>query len=85
MVVVSVSLMIIAVLLWIVCAIGQVIIIANRKPAIKLFEPRLLFNPFFLQFGGRYLLTEKGIFWRNVSWTCCILFGVLWMVIVVIS
>jgi len=62
------------IVLWIISGVSQLLIIARRKPGIKLFQARLLFNPFLMQFGGHYYLTEAGIFWRNVSWVCTLLF-----------
>ena len=57
----------IAALSWIACFVSQLLIMVNRKPGIKLFQLRLVFNPFLIQFGGRYYLTNQGIYWRNVS------------------
>jgi hypothetical protein len=48
----------------------QFCMVANRKPDVKLFQARLLYNPFNVQFQGRYYLTERGIYWRNISWVC---------------
>lgn len=49
---------------------SQILVIKNRKPDKRLFELRLLYNPLFMQFLGRHYLTERAIFWRNVSWFC---------------
>jgi hypothetical protein len=56
--------------------IFQILMIANRKPGMALFQERLLFNPFHMQFRGSYYLTSTGIYWRNLSWICCGIFVV---------
>jgi hypothetical protein len=52
----------------ILCMIGQWAMLMNRKPGVKLFDAAILGNPLAIQFFGRRFLTERGIFWRNVSW-----------------
>jgi hypothetical protein len=59
-----------SVLAWIVAVIAQFNVIVNRNPGVKLFQARLLFIPFIMQFGGRYFLTNRGMLWRAVSWGC---------------
>ena len=54
--------------------LSQFLVIRNRNPEIKLFQLRLLYNPLIMQFRGRYYLTDRGIFWRNVSWLCFVAF-----------
>lgn len=44
--------------------------IANRKPAVKVFDQRLMYNPFNSQFYGDQHLMFKGPKWRNLSWIC---------------
>jgi hypothetical protein len=74
----------IGVVLWILCVVSQFLIIVKRKPGVGLFEPRFVFNPFFLQLGGRRYLTDNGIYWRNVSWISAILFITLCVLIPVL-
>lgn len=54
--------------LWLLCAVSQVLMIINRKPGVRLFQARFLYNPFVMQFSGRAYLTDRGLFWRNLSW-----------------
>jgi len=48
----------------------QVLMITNRKPGVKLFDQRLMYNPFNVQFYGDEYLTLAGLRWRNLSWIC---------------
>ena len=68
-------------LLWVLGIIFQVLMIANRKPGIGLFDRQLMFNPFNVQFFGDEYLTPRGMQWRNLSWFC---FGVFVAVIVLV-
>lgn len=52
----------------------QCLMISNRKPEVKLLQARLLYNPFLMQFRGKYYLTEKGIYWRNLSWVFLVIY-----------
>lgn len=52
----------------------QVLMVRNRKSEIKLFDKKILFNPFNLQLFGNKYLKEKGIYYRNKSWVCIALF-----------
>ena len=54
--------------LFLLFGVAQVLMILNRKPGVKLFQARFLFDPFTMQYRGRFYLTERGLFWRNVSW-----------------
>jgi hypothetical protein len=63
--------------LWLLCAISQVVMIFNRKPGVRLFQARLLYNPFLMQFRGRYYLTDRGLFWRNLSWASGAIFALM--------
>jgi ABC-type branched-subunit amino acid transport system permease subunit len=46
----------------------QIAMLLNRKPGVKLFDVSIFGNPFVIQYYGRRYLTERGIFWRNISW-----------------
>jgi len=48
--------------------IFQFLMVRYRKPKVKLFDSKILFNPFNVQFFGQKYLTEKGIHLRNKSW-----------------
>jgi hypothetical protein len=63
--------------LWCLGLVFQVLMIANRKPGIKLFDQRLMYNPFNVQFYGDEYLTLRGLKWRNLSWLCYGAFGVI--------
>ena len=63
--------------LWVLGLIFQVLMIANRKPGVRLFDQRLMYNPFSVQFYGDQYLTVRGLFWRNLSWICYIVFAVV--------
>jgi hypothetical protein len=56
------------------CVVCQVLMMINRKPSTKMFSARLLYNPLNMQIRGNYYLTKRGIIWRNISWTCFLLF-----------
>jgi len=71
---------VVVVLLWILAVVAQILMVANRKSGVSLFQARLLFNPLIMQFLGRQYLTEKGIFWRNVSWASVAIFLLLVLV-----
>ena len=73
-------LIIVFLLAWLFAIASQLLMVAHRKPGIKLFEARFLYNPLMMQFWGHYCLTEKGIFWRNFSWFC---FGIILICLVV--
>jgi hypothetical protein len=62
------------ILVWIICVYSQFRMLANRKPGVRLFQARVLYCPFLMQFRGQYYLTSKGIFWRNLSWGCFAVF-----------
>lgn len=66
---------------WVLGIVFQFLMMKNRKKKVKLFEHRILFNPFNLQFFGKKYLTEKGIYWRNKSW---IFFSIFVITIIVI-
>ena len=55
----------------------QFLMLANRKPGVGLFQARFLYIPFNIQFAGNYFLSEKGVFWRNLSWFCLLLIVIL--------
>lgn len=61
--------------LWFLGLIFQVLMIVNRKPDVKVFDQRLMYNPFNIQFYGDQYLTLKGLKWRNLSWICYGAFG----------
>ena len=62
--------------------ISQVLLLVNRKPGVKLFQARLLYFPFMMQFRASYYLTKKGVFWRNVSWVSYVVAWVwIWIAI----
>ncbi|MDA8098329.1 MAG: hypothetical protein M0042_01735 [Nitrospiraceae bacterium] len=65
--------------LWMLGLIFQFLMIANRKPGIKVFDQRLMYNPFNLQFYGAEYLTLTGLKWRNLSWIC---YGVFVLVLI---
>jgi hypothetical protein len=70
-------------LLFVVIILGivfQLLMIQCRKPEITLFDKKILFNPFNLQFFGQKYLSEKGIYWRNKSWLC---FGAFFITIII--
>jgi hypothetical protein len=48
--------------------VSQLMMITNRKSGVKLFDASLFGNPFAIQFYGQKYLTDRGLFWRNVSW-----------------
>jgi hypothetical protein len=56
--------------LWFLGLFFQFLMIANRKPGVKFFDQRLMYNPFNIQFYGDQYLTLKGLKWRNLSWIC---------------
>ena len=56
--------------LWALGLVFQMLMIANRKQGVKLFDQRLMYNPFNMQFYGDEYLTLKGLKWRNLSWIC---------------
>ena len=56
--------------MWLAGLLFQILMISNRKPGIKLFDERLMYNPFNLQFHGDEFLTLTGLKWRNLSWIC---------------
>jgi hypothetical protein len=57
-------------ILWFLGLFFQFLMIANRKPEVKLFDQRLMYNPFNIQFYGAEYLTLNGLKWRNLSWIC---------------
>ena len=75
----TVSIVYICIYVWFLALISQFLIIANRKPGVGLFEKRVLYNPCFLQFGGRHTLSERGRLWRNVSWASVVIFVLRWL------
>ena len=79
MVTLKLAAIVIAAILWTICFVSQFMLIFNRKPGTKLFQLRLIVNPFFMQFGGRYYLSERGIYWRNISWISAVLFAMVIM------
>jgi hypothetical protein len=56
--------------LWGLGLVFQVLMIKNRKPGVELFDQRLMYNPFNVQFYGDEYLTLRGLKWRNLSWIC---------------
>jgi len=62
--------------LFLLCGVSQILMIFNRKPGVRLFQARFLYNPFAMQFRGRIYLTDRGLFWRNLSWISGALFTV---------
>jgi len=68
-------------ILFILGVIAQMLMIHNRKPGVNLFDRRLLFNPFNIEFFGRKYLTKKGIYWRNKSW---LYFGIFVFIILLL-
>lgn len=71
------------VLLLLVFNVSQQMILFCRKPGVKLFQLRLLFIPYFIQFLGTAALTDWGMFLRKVSWLSLgfsvLLFVVWWL------
>ncbi len=65
---------IVLVIIFLVGVIYQILMIKNRKSGIKLFDSKILFNPFNTQFFGNKYLTDKGLYWRNKSWLFLIIF-----------
>jgi len=63
--------------LWGLGLLFQILMIANRKAGVKLFDQRLMYNPFNVQFYGDEYLTLKGLKWRNLSWICYGAFAVI--------
>ena len=59
--------------------------IRNRKSDIKMFDKKLLFNPFNIQFFGDRHLTEKGLYFRNKSWMYLALLIIIIVIILIIS
>ncbi len=74
------AIFVIVILLWILAVVAQILMVTNRKSGVKLFQAQFLFNPLHMQLLGRRYLTEKGIFWRNVSWASVIIFLLLVLV-----
>ncbi len=68
--------------LWFLGLFFQILMIANRKPGIRVFDRQLAFNPFNLQFYGDQFLTLKGLMWRNLSWICYGVFSAILIVII---
>ena len=66
---------------WTAGLVFQVLMIRNRKPGVKLFDQRLLYNPFNVQFYGDEYLTLAGLKWRNLSWICYGAFAAILVVI----
>jgi hypothetical protein len=56
--------------MWFLGLFFQMLMIANRKPGVKIFDQRLMYNPFNVQFHGGEYLTLRGLKWRNLSWLC---------------
>ncbi len=56
--------------MWVAGLFFQILMIRNRKPGVKVFDQRLMYNPFNLQFYGEEYLTLTGLKWRNLSWLC---------------
>lgn len=52
----------------------QILMVINRKPDVKLFYSKFLYNPLAIQWGGKSYLTNKGRRWRDLSWLCIGLF-----------
>lgn len=46
---------------------AQIRMIQNRKE-VSLFDKRILFNPFNIQFFGERYLSDVGLEWRNKAW-----------------
>jgi hypothetical protein len=63
--------------LWGMGLVFQILMIVNRKPGVMLFDRRLMFNPFNVQFYGDEYLTLRGLKWRNLSWVCYGAFAVI--------
>ena len=76
-----ISIIIILIILWICGVVFQFLMIRNRKSEIRIFDRRILFNPFNIQFFGEKYLTKEGCHWRNKSWLC---FGVFVVTIIII-
>jgi hypothetical protein len=68
-------------IIWGAGLLFQVLMIRHRKPEVKLFDRRLMYNPFNAQFYGSEYLTLDGLKWRNLSWIC---YGVFAAILVVI-
>ena len=68
--------------LWTAGLLFQLLMIRNRKPGIKLFDRRLMYNPFNVQFFGSEYLTLQGLRWRNLSWICYSSFAAIFILIV---
>jgi hypothetical protein len=69
------------VLCWTTFMISQVMMIMNRKPGVKLFDPDFFGNPLTVQFYGSKYLTARGLLWRRISWLSGIglVIGLLWI------
>jgi len=61
--------------------ISLFLMVHHRKVGVRLFDYRLLFNPFNLQFLGIKYLTQEGIYCRNRAWLC---FGICALLILFI-
>jgi len=76
---------VLSIVFWILCAISlilfnvfQFLMIFNRKPGIKFFDPRFLYNIFHIQFFGDKYLTNRGLHWRKLSYNCFLYFILAW-------
>jgi len=68
-------------ILWLLGLFFQFLMIANRKPDVKLLDQRLMYNPFNIQFYGAEYLTLNGLKWRNLSWICYSVFAGILVII----
>ena len=66
--IIFICLWILLLILWASIVFFQILMIRHRNDGIKLFDSRLLFNPFNVQFFGKKYLTDKGLVYRNKSW-----------------
>jgi hypothetical protein len=71
-------------IMWFAGLFFQLLMIRHRKPGIKLFDQRLMYNPFNLQFHGDEYLTLTGLKWRNLSWLCYLVFAGILVAIVAV-
>ncbi len=72
--IISTVFLILGVISFFLIYVFQFLMISNRKPGIKFFDPRFLYNIFHIQFFGDKYLTKKGLHWRKLSWNCFLYF-----------
>jgi len=71
--------------LWLLSIISLFLMVRHRKTGVRLFDSRLLFNPFNLSLLGTKYLTQEGIYWRNRFWICFTIFTLVILFILFIA